>query len=286
VELRAIYGVPGSFQFGDPIPLPEGVTRVHLAPWQDFALAERGEAGLAILFLKSGAVDRVVAVNGGLPGADWVAFSPAGRSAVLYSSSANRLQIVTGLPDAPSVTLDLDAAVQPETPRTAGVSDDGKTLLMASATAVYLVRPGASAQLVLSGGDIPSVAFLRNRVDAVVLDRGTGSIHLLQNLDSAPAARLLAVGLDGVGRIFPAWDGESVFVSRPGAMELSSVDLASGLLRDFPSTVAPVKLIPLRNRDTFLISAKPGQPGWIFFQDGNTGRAVAILAAPPAVEQK
>jgi hypothetical protein len=45
-ELRAIYGVPGSFRFGEPLPLPGVVTRIHLAPGQSFALAERGEAGL------------------------------------------------------------------------------------------------------------------------------------------------------------------------------------------------------------------------------------------------
>jgi hypothetical protein len=283
-ELRAVYGVPGSYRFSQPISLPKGVSRIHPAPEQDFALAELGDAGLGALWLSGGAVDRLVVVQGTLPTADWVAFSPSGSSSVLFSSSANRLQIVTGLPDAPSVAMDLDAAILPETPRIAAVSDDGKAILVASATAVYLVPLGGSAQLVLSVGELGSVVFLRNRMDAVVSDRGAGSIHLLQNLNTAPTERVVATGLDGVGRIYPSWDGAAVFVARRGAMEVSSVDLVSGELRSFPSAVAPVELIPLRNRDTFLISAKPGEPGWIFFRDGSLGRAVAVPTAKDLTE--
>jgi len=50
-ELRTISGVPGSYLFSDPLPLPPGTTGVHLAPGQEFGLIERGAAGLAILYL-------------------------------------------------------------------------------------------------------------------------------------------------------------------------------------------------------------------------------------------
>src|ERR1019366_3749347 len=196
-ELRAIYGVPGSYRFSDPLPLPDGVTRIHIAPGQDFALVERGNAGLGILFLSGGTVDRVAAVDGAMAAGDWVAFSPAAGSVVLFSSSANRMQVLSGLPDTPRVTMDLDASTLPELPLTGAVSDDGQMLLVASDQALYLVPPAGAAQLLLSAGEIVSVVMLRNGTDAAVSEGSTGSVHILLRIGSAPVDRLLASGLAG-----------------------------------------------------------------------------------------
>ena len=76
-QLRAILGVPGAFGFSDPLSLPAGITRVRLAPGQDFALVECGTGAPGILFLKDGAVDRLAPIDGALTSADWVAFSPS-----------------------------------------------------------------------------------------------------------------------------------------------------------------------------------------------------------------
>jgi len=278
-ELRAISGVPGSYLFSDPLPLPAGTTRIHLAPGQDFALIEQGAAGLAVLYLSAGAVDRVEALGGALPAADWAAFSPGARSAILFSSSAQRLQLLTGLPGMPRIALDLDASTLPVPPFTAAVSDDGSLLVVASAHSVYLVPPAGPAQLLLSVGEVLSLAVLPNGTDVAVADRRTDSIHLLQNVASAPVIGVLASGLSGIGKIYPAADGRSILVARPGAKAVSSVDVVSGDVQTLPAGVAPVQLQPLRNRDTFLISAKPGQPGSVFLRDGDAGRVVFIPAA-------
>jgi hypothetical protein len=283
-ELRAIYGVPGSYRFSDPLPLPDGVTRIHMAPGQDFALVERGNAGLGILFLSGGTVDRVAAVDGALAAVDWVAFSPAAGSAVLFSLSANRMQVLSGLPDTPRVTMDLDASTLPELPLTGAVSDDGQMLLVASGQALYLVPPDGAAQLLLSAGEIVSVVMLRNGTDAAVSERSTGSVHILQGIGSAPVDRLLASGLAGIGKLYPASNGKAIFAARPGAKAMSLIDLVSGDIQSFDLDVAPVMLYPLRNRDTFLISARPHQPGWIFFRDGDAGHVVFIPGAKAAAK--
>ncbi|MBZ5620375.1 MAG: hypothetical protein LAQ69_16870 [Acidobacteriia bacterium] len=284
-QLRAILGVPGAFGFSDPLSLPAGITRVRLAPGQDFALVECGTGAPGILFLKDGAVDRLAPIDGALTSADWVAFSPSAGSAILFSASANRLQVLSGLPDAPRVTIDLDAAMLPEQPRLGAVSDDGSLLLVASEVAVYRVPREGAAQVVLSAGAILSLAVLRNGTDVAVADPTTGSVQLVRNAASAPVARVLASGLDGIGEIFPAWDGQSLFVALPGAGAVASIDLVSGEVESLSSSVTPVGLIPLRNHDTFLISAKPRQPGWVFYRDGAAGRVVFIPAAESAARE-
>jgi hypothetical protein len=279
-QLRTIFGVPGALSFGDPLPLPEGVSQIRLAPGQDFALVENAHSAPGVMFLKAGAVDRLTPIDGAMPSADWVAFSPGAGSALLFSAAANRLQVLSGLPDAPKIALDLDATTLPEQPALGAVSEDGSLVLVASASSVYRVSSSGTAQVVLSAGGILSVTVLRNGVDAAVVDPTTGSVHLVRNAGSNPESRILASGLDGIGTIFPAWDGQSLFVARPGAETVSSIDLASGAVKSFASTVAPVGLIPLRNRDTFLISAKAQQTGWVFYRDGAGGRVVFI----PAIE--
>ncbi|MBZ5625123.1 MAG: hypothetical protein LAQ69_41430 [Acidobacteriia bacterium] len=83
---------------------------MRLAPGQDFALVERGKDVPGIPFLKNGAVDSLAAIEGATTSADWVAFSPGAGSAILFSVVANGLQVLSGLPATPRVTLDLDAA--------------------------------------------------------------------------------------------------------------------------------------------------------------------------------
>ena len=218
-------------------------------------------------------------VDSALAAVDWVAFSVGGSSAVLFSSSSSRLQVLNGLPKAPLVTMDLDASTLPEVPLTATVSDDGRTVLVASGHSVYLVAPDGTTQLLLSAGEIVSLMMLRNGTDAAASERSTGSIHLLQNITSSPVERVLASGLAGLGKLYPSWDSRTIFVARPGTRAVSSIDLASGEIQSFDSNAPPVTLFPLRNRDTFLISAKPQQAGWIFYHDGNTPRAAFVPAA-------
>jgi hypothetical protein len=279
-ELRTISGVPGSYLFSGPLPLPPGTTCLYLAPGREFALIERGTAGLAILYLSGGAFDHVAPLGGALPEAAWAAFSPGARSAVLFSSPAQRLQLLTGLPDTPRVALELDASTLPEPPFSAAVSDDGNLLAVASRNSVYLVPPGGPAQLLLSVGEILSLAVLPNGRDLAVADRSTASIHLLQSAASSPVIGVLASGLSGIGKIYPAADGGSILVARPGAKAVSSVEVASGDVRTFPADIAPDQLLPLLSRDTFLISARTRQPGCVFLRDGNQGRIVFIPAAP------
>src|SRR5450432_3342142 len=63
-QLRTIFGVPGAFGFSEPLPLPEGVAQIRLAPGQEFALVERAGSAPAILFLNDGAVDRLAPIEG------------------------------------------------------------------------------------------------------------------------------------------------------------------------------------------------------------------------------
>jgi hypothetical protein len=277
-QLRTIFGVPGAFGFSEPLPLPEGVAQIRLAPGQEFALVEQAGGAPAILFLKDGAVDRLAPIEGAMASADWIAFSSSANSALLFSAATNRLQVLSGLPDSPRIVADLDAASLPESPAMGAVSDDGSLVLAASGAAVYRVPSSGPAQVVFSAGGIRSLMVLRNGTDAAISDPSTGSVHIVRNVASHPEAAALASGLDDIGAIYQSSDGQSIFIAQ-SKTGIASIDLSSGEVKSFPTSVAPAGLIPLRNRDTFLISARPNQPGWIFYRDGAGGRVVFIPAS-------
>jgi len=274
-QLRTIFGVPGAFGFSDPLPLPDGVAKIRLAPGQQYALVDRAGTSPAILFLSNGTVDRLVPLDGVMSTADWIAFSSGARSALLFASRTNRFQVLSGLPDSPHVLAELDATFLPESPEIGMVSEDGSLVLVASGPALYRLSSGAP-QIVLSAPDIRSIALLHSDRDAAV--SANDAVQLVRNVAGRPEATILAAGLHDLGTIYRSSDGQSLFavLSQAG---VASIDLATGDVSTFPTSVAAVSLMPLRNRDTFLISARPHQPGWVFYRDGAAGRTVFVPAA-------
>jgi hypothetical protein len=296
-DLRAILGVPGAAVFSDPLSLPRGVTRVLFSPGQRYALVERGYGlesvsrpprarsepvtELAVLSLTGARRGQIVAIAGGLPAADLVGFSPSGRSVVLYSRGAERLQLITGLPEEPRIVQDLEAATLSESPEAAAVSDEAGSLLLASSRAVYSFSPGGSTRLVLPVAGVPSLAFLPNSENGAIADRSAGTIYLFQSSTSTVTGRVLATGLDGLGEMLSSADGQSLFVTNPNGNGVWQVMVLTGEVRAFDVGISPTRLDPLLNTDTFLISSEPGRPAWIFLGKRDAARAVFVPAPTP-----
>jgi hypothetical protein len=132
---------------------------------------------------------------------------------------------------------------------------------------------------------------LRNGQDAVAADSGAGAIQFLRGVASGTDARVIASGFDDIGAIYPSSDGGSLYAALPTVKNVAAIDLGSGAVTTFDSGSAASQLNRLRNRDTFLISANPQEPAWVFFRDdsdvgGGTraGKAVFIPALPPTQE--
>jgi sugar lactone lactonase YvrE len=279
-ELRAILGVPGAAVFSDPLSLPRRTMRLRLAPGQQYAIIERAQEDPAVLLLNGTETGGIAVIPGAVRALDSVSFSPSGRSAVLISQGLGRLQVITGLPQAPQLAKDIDLRLLPELPDNAAVSDDGGSVLFSSAGAVYLVLPDGSATIVLSVTPTASIAFLPASTTAAIGDPGTGSLYLFQRLAGGTVASLLASGLPGLGQVAASGDGKMLYVTDTQSQRIWSVNVASGAVGQFDLQVSASKLDRLRNADTFLISSEPGLPGWIFFRQGEDARTVFVPAVP------
>jgi len=288
-ELRAILGVPGSAVFSDPLLLPRGVSRINLAPGQAFALVEvraevriegrvEGSGGdLSVIPLRAGATGDATPIPGALRGANLIRFSPTGQSVLLYSSGAGRLQVISGLPGAPSVTRNVDASSFPVEIEDAAISDDASTILLTTAGAIHQLTPSDQMRQISSTTGSARVAFLPNSSRAAIADRDAGVVYLW----SGESPMLLATGLIGLGEMRASSDGLSLWFNHPDSNSVSRIDTKTGQLRATQLQVSPSRLDLLSSRDAFLISADPGQPAWVFFQQGSEGLAVFVPAAKP-----
>jgi len=276
-EIRAILGVPGAAVFSDPLPLPASVRRIHLPSGQAYAVLERIDDDPAILPLNGAATTgEIVPLSGALRTPDLVAFSPSGRSAVFFSETIGRLQVIVGLPLSPVVARVMDATRLPDRPETLAISDDGRLVLVSSSTAVYSVSPDASAQIVATLTQPASLMFLPADSRAVFGDKTTGTIYVVED----GAARVTATGLAGLAAISPSVTAGLIYVTNPGAKRISSVEISTGLVVSYSLPVHPRQLRRLGAMDAYLISSGPGEPAWIFFRQGEAAKTVFV----PAVE--
>ena len=276
LELRAISGIPGAAVRGEPLPLPEDVTRLRLAPGHGFALAERGESDPAAVLLLDGRAALAAPVPGALARAGLVVFSPNGGAAALYSAGEMRLQVLTGLPLQPRVLRDIEASGLVAL----AVSDDGEMLLTADAQGLVCVsRSAGERQLVFRAESLAGMTFLPRRREAVVGDRGRGDIFLLGGFNDAVYSRLIASGLEGPGDVRAAADGRSVLVAGGEGNRVWIVDIASATARALDLPAGPAFLEPLRLPDTYLFASPPGEPAWLLVRSPDETRSYFIPGA-------
>ena len=278
-ELRAIVGVPGAAVLTDPLPLPSNVRRIHLPPDQQYVLLERSEGDPAVLLLNGDDTNQMIPIPGALSAPNIVAFSRSGSSVVLFGKSTGRLQVITGLPHAPSIAQVFDTTLLPDIPRALSVSDDGRYLLASSPSIVYEMADTLT-HIVANVAGVPSLAFLPANAGAVIGDRSAGLVYVVENRAAGPTTKVVATDLAGLGDISPAEDGETLYISNPSGNRIWSLRVSTRELGSYELAVRPARIEHLRNIDMFLIVSGIDQPAWIFFRQGQDFKTVFVPAAP------
>ena len=130
--VRPILGIPGAATLGQPVLPAAGFDSIVLSPQRDYALAlTEGEQRLVLL--RSLSVSPAAARLDVPPGASRIVLSPAGDAAALYYRDARRVEVLTGLPDSPSVAWSLDLPDLGAGLAALVVSDGGSAILVATA---------------------------------------------------------------------------------------------------------------------------------------------------------
>jgi hypothetical protein len=274
-RIRPVYGIPASAAVGDVVGAGEELSRAAASSVRDYVLAWPTGTGVVALYQPA---TGWTPLDGAGIAPDSIVLSPGGSSAALWFSSINQVQIVTGLPQAPSIRQ-LDASFLGAPPDALAISDDGAWLagswLAGSAPGVYAFGPDGGAARLPMEDRVTAIAFFAGSHDVAAagnagLERvsGIGSFATVSVLtpfadSSAPAA---AVALTQDGRLMIAVDRSGLittvaiesgaaatldcgcspaglFAVGPSAFRLT--DLENGAFRLFDAALGEVLLAPL-----------------------------------------
>jgi len=283
-EARAITGIPGGSSFSPPLTVPEGITGLVFPPGQNYALAEGAAGGTLGLIPLAGAVPgALVEIPGAMAKPDVIAFSPGGAAAAVYSASEGQLQVIAGLPKKPQLTRQMTSGDLPGAVRLLAIADDGVTLVAVTVnSSVYLLSSGGT-ELLENASDVAGIVFTPRSNNALIFDRGAGTLSLLQAPGGASATRVLAGGLTGIGgNVALGTDGLRAVIGSSSANQLWEIDLGSLAVQQIHAPATPAVLEPLRLPGHYLFAWQPGQPAWILNTNEPKGTVYFVPAAPEA----
>lgn len=235
--VRPIVGTPGAAVLGDPLAVGFPIATAAIA--RNYALVLSADDGRLRLVELGGEGVVVRMLEDTLPAAERIVLSPTGAAAVLYNASAGRLQVITGLPNAPMMSREVPTAELGDGTVNPAVSDDGQAVLFLAGGRVWLLGPdGGRAELALDAS--ASVSFRPNSHEAVAVSR-TGEIHLIARGGGISKFGLVVGAPDDPSGVQLSGDGTRAYVA-----------YANGVVSIFNSVTGIVKHVSCGCRATGL----------------------------------
>jgi hypothetical protein len=284
--IRPIFGVPGAATLGPSLFSTTGFNHVVLSAERGYALAltDAGRHAVLVRDLKGSPWAAVIEVA---PGADRLAVSPSGNSAALYYRDARRVEVITGLPDSPTVSWGLDAPDLSAGLAAMAVSDGGSAVLAATAgepAPVFLLTRDAGSRFLQAVEGSPSLAFLKGGTDAVIGDGVFGQVFMVRNSEREPQTALIGDRAQGVSHpvaIAASPDKLRVYVANAEPAGVISLSLAGEEPLSLSCACSPTTLEPLAGGAVLRLSEAGEGPIW--FLDGSApAPRVAFVPYPPS----
>jgi len=285
-RLQPILGIPGSAHTGVALEPSAAASEVAVSPRHDFALAVAApSADLVLLDLRDKNLP-VRSIPKAMPGVDMIFISPSGTSAVLYSRRARAVQVLAGLPDAPSIT---DSKIDLSNPRESitamAVSDDAAVMLVAvtggEVGSLFAFVSQAGERLIYPLNHISSISFLEGSRDALVAAYEDNQVLLIRDVTAAATVEVVADESSGVSRpvaVAASRDGRRAFAANAGSGTVLTVPLASGLPAIIPCHCRPSRLQRLADDDAFVLTEPSDVP--LLLLDGSSAGSRVLMVLP------
>jgi hypothetical protein len=274
--LRPVLGLPGASSLGSPMNWRYRVDQAFIAPKLDSAVGVTSEGAFRLFRMRDGIVTEMAV--GGLASASSpysVAFSPSGSSVALYAG--NRVQLISGLPDAPAVggSVDLTAA---GVPFALAVSDDARGVLVSVNNSIRFFESYADMGKLIDTAPGAVVAFAAGGHDAAVADSGAGVV-LFRDVARAGVSQVI-VPPDENKAAFSAVafsaDGQALFLASAAAQAVTQLDLAAGSRTRIPCSCSPTVLA--RMGSVFRVTELTADPLWLLDAPESAPRVVFVPA--------
>ncbi|MBM3776331.1 MAG: hypothetical protein FJW37_14390 [Acidobacteria bacterium] len=266
--LRPVRGIAGASTLGELLDLGLEIFSAAVSPTHKHALISTGDPRQLV----AARLDRpeIVPIEGGVGAPDVVVFSPGGKAAALRELRSGRVQLLTGLPEAPVVAREIAAA---ETWGPMAVSDDG-SLLVAEGGSLILYSQQEEPRPIAVLGAISGLAFRPGSLDALVAD--DRHVYMLRNgTEVAPVAAAVA------GAVGVAFAGADRAVVAGSSGELAVLDLAAGTATSLACECAPTGLARMSNAAVFRLNEPSSKPMWLLDLSGAEPRALFVPPDAP-----
>ena len=228
--IRPIYGLPAAGAIGPVLHSGRDFSSIAISPRQNFILATDSATG-EVMVVKPGIGQ--LAISGASANPGIIAVSPSGSSAALWSQG--HIQVVTGLPDSPSIS-NVDASFLNASPSAIAVSDDGQWAVGLWSSSVYAFGPSAQVIPLQTDQGIVALSFLHNshnlalansaRATSIADLGGSMQTSILYDYSAQSLSpRAIAVSFDNQHAVIADASGKLVNINIP-ASSASMVDCA------------------------------------------------------------
>jgi hypothetical protein len=283
--LRPISGIPGAAITGDPLSLDFMISRAEISPAQDAALVVKAKSLSVMLVRAAGGNWVSTSLDGVQPAPASMAFSPSESAAALYYR-AGSVQILTGLPAAPTVAGELDVSTLP-TPITAmAVDDTGAFVLIAAGQAesvsLYRVSISSAPVVLASFRSVSSVHLFAAGGQALVTDTLAATVYQVTDPAGAALIQTVASARDGIQTLIAAntdTTGQRVFAA-DATGTVFVFDRSVGSMTTLSCACVPTGLFRLAGAATFRLTELTAAP----FQVLDAGSTPRIVAVPPPTQ--
>ncbi|MBL8296323.1 MAG: hypothetical protein JNN08_31050 [Bryobacterales bacterium] len=283
-ELRALLGVPGAGRVSEAVTLPDGVTRIYVAPGHQYALGYGEDSGAwCLVSLRDESLFSVTKIEGLSGPAGLLAFGPDARAVAVADAANSTVQVLTvsaGRAQA-AWTVAIDS------PSRIALDSSGDLLLAAGAGGVILHRRDAPGIPVAPATDVEAMAFRAGTDRAIIADSAQRVLLLADHLAAEPAVRpVVGAGIGAPGAVAWSRDGRFVWCADREANAIARVELATGVADLIQTDVSVSQFEVLPGSDHFLISApRAGQAAWMLLANPERVSTYFVPGVPVSEER-
>ncbi|HLJ14283.1 MAG TPA: hypothetical protein VKV15_07290 [Bryobacteraceae bacterium] len=282
-RVRPILGIAGASTTGQPLDAGADLNQAVFSPVHNFILALAGDASTPLLIVPN---QPGVPIAGAQAGASRIVLSPEGAAAALYFQQGARAQILTGLPDAPSIARSVDLSALPSPPTALALSDDAAALVAivgGNAPALYVFTADGAMSLITLAEPATAFAFLNRSHDAVLT--GASAAFLLHDVTGAATlAPLVSDGVSSPAAVVVAGDNTQAIALNSNFSGIVTLDLTGGPSGLNDCACAATGLARLAGNATFRLTDYTGDPLLLF--DASPGNARVLFVPPAAAAQE
>jgi hypothetical protein len=274
--LRSIQGVVGASTLSAVLPVASKITSAAACSSKQFAIVAIADASSpAIVKLNDLSVTRLPELGPFF--ASQIVLNRSCTAGLLYSSAANQVQVISGLPSKPSIDGTFSLAGDGATSFV--LSDDGLTILyVLPAGAVYMLQGAGTPRAILPLTGNAAVAFGDSQ-DAWVADSGGNQILHIQNV-AAPGVPDVLAGPD-TGILSPTSIGydslrKLVLIGNTGNLNVGVLNPSDQSLNFFPCGCETS--FSLIEKDLYQVAAPTDDSPLLVFDLGNSTPRVLFVA--------